>query len=153
MVQGFDFGLSTGGELVLNQSTWDIQAKMDNDLRLQLAYDRIKSVATNWFIDGIGANLESLIGKPCNEDAAETGKTLIMQQLTFDSLWEPEEIFIKATIVDMINITYNVYFKIKDASTEDTYSYELIAEIDMVKGVNIRYGWEPKYDRIKYKNL
>lgn len=153
MVQGFDFGLSTGGELVLNQSTWDIQAKMDNDLRLQLAYDRIKSVSTNWFIDEIGANLESLIGKPCNEAAAETGKTLIMQQLTFDSLWDPEEIFIKATIVDMINITYNIYFKIKDASTEDTYSYELIAEIDMVKGVNIRYGWEPKYDRIKYKNL
>lgn len=153
MVQGFDFGLSTGGELVLNQSTWDIQAKMDNDLRLQLAYDRIKSVSTNWFIDEIGANLESLIGKPCNETAAETGKALIMQQLTFDSLWDPEEIFIKATIVDMINITYNIYFKIKDASTEDTYSYELIAEIDMVKGVNIRYGWEPKYDRIKYKNL
>ena len=153
MVQGFDFGLSTGGELVLNQSTWDIQAKMDNDLRLQLAYDRIKSVSTNWFIDEIGANLESLIGKPCNETAAENGKTLIMQQLTFDSLWDPEEIFIKATIVDMINITYNIYFKIKDASTEDTYSYELIAEIDMVKGVNIRYGWEPKYDRIKYKNL
>ena len=153
MVQGFDFGLNTGGELVLNQSTWDIQSKMDNDLRLQLAYDRIKSVSTNWFVDEVGANLESLIGKPCNETAAEAGKTLIMQQLTFDSLWDSEEIFIKATIVDMINITYNIYFKIKDASTEDTYSYELIAEIDMVKGVNIRYGWEPKYDRIKYKNL
>jgi hypothetical protein len=153
MVQGFDFGLSASGELALNQSTWDIQAKMDDDLRLQLAYDRIKSVSTNWFIDEIGANLESLIGKPCNETTAEAGKALIMQQLTSDLLWEPEEIFIKATIVDMINITYNIYFKIKDASTEDTYSYELIAEIDMVKGVNIRYGWEPKYDRIKYKNI
>lgn len=153
MVQGFDFGLDTSGELVLNPNTWDIQSKTDNDLRLQLAYDRIKSVATNWFIDEIGANLESLIGKPCNEDAAETGKELILRQLTFDSLWDSSEIFIKATIVDMINITYNVYFKIKDVSTEDTYSYELIAEIDMVKGVKIRYGWEPKYDRIKYKNI
>ena len=153
MVKGFDFGLSTSGDLVLNPETWDIQAKTDNNLRLQLAYDRIKSVTTNWFIDGIGANLEALIGKPCNEDTAEAGKELIMHQLTFDSLWGTDEIFIKATIVDMINITYNVYFKIKDISTEDTYSYELVAEIDMVKGVNIKYGWEPKYDRIKYKNL
>lgn len=153
MVQGFDFGLSTNGELVLNQDTYDIEAKMDNDLRLQLAYDRIKSVTQNWFIDNVGANLESLIGKPCNQDSAETGKSLILNQLTFDSLWEPDEIFIKATIVDMIHLIYNVYFKIKDESTDDTYSYEIIAEIDLVKGVNIRYGWEPKYDRIKYKNL
>ncbi len=153
MVKGFDFGLSTSGDIVLNPETWDIQAQTDNNLRLQLAYDRIKSVTTNWFIDSIGANLESLIGKPCNEDTAEAGKELIMHQLTFDSLWGTDEIFIKATIVDMINITYNVYFKIKDISTEDTYSYELVAEIDMVKGVKIRYGWEPKYDRIKYKNL
>lgn len=153
MVKGFDFGLSTGGDLVLNPETWDIQAQTDNNLRLQLAYDRIKSVTTNWFMDDIGANLEALIGKPCNEDTAEAGKELIMHQLTFDSLWGTDEIFIKATIVDMINITYNVYFKIKDISTEDTYSYELVAEIDMVKGVKIRYGWEPKYDRIKYKNL
>lgn len=153
MINGFDFGLSTGGELVLNPGTWDIEAKTDNDLRLQLAYDRIKSVANNWFIDGIGANLESLIGRPCNQDSAEAGKELILNQLTFDSLWEPSEVFIKATIVDMIHLVYNVYFKIKDESTDDTYSYEIIAEIDLVKGVNIRYGWEPKYDRIKYKNL
>lgn len=153
MVKGFDFGLDTSGELVLNSNTWDIQAKTDNDLRLQLAYDRIKSVTNNWFIDKIGANLESLIGKPCNQDTAELGKTLINEQLTFDSLWDSSEIFIKASIIDMIHLTYNVYFKIKDESTEDTHSYEIIADIDLVKGVNIRYGWEPKYDRIKYKNL
>lgn len=153
MVKGFDFGLSTSGELVLNQDTHDIEAKMDNELRLQLAYDRIKSVANNWFIDHVGADLESLIGKPCNKELAEAGKYLIIKQLTFDKLWDESEIHIKAAINDMINITYNVYFKIKDESTEDTSSYEIIAEIDLVKGVHIRYGWEPKYDRIKYKNL
>ncbi len=153
MVKGFDFGLDTSGELVLNPDTHDIQAKTDNELRLQLAYDRIKSVTTNWFMEEIGADLESLIGRPCNKEMAEAGKQLIFKQLTFDKLWEASEIHIKATIKDMINITYSVYFKIKDESTEDTSSYEIIAEIDLVKGVNIRYGWEPKYDRIKYKNL
>ena len=108
MVQGFDFGLSTDGELVLDQNTWDIESKTNNDLRLQLAYDRIKSVTTNWFIDEIGANLESLIGKPCNKSTAEAGKELIMQQLTFDSLWEREEVFIKATSFFHLFIKFNI---------------------------------------------
>lgn len=153
MVKGFDFGLSTSGELVLDPQTWDIQRKKDNDLRIQLAYNRIKSVTNNWFIDNVGANLESLIGKPCNRDNAEYGKNLIMQQLTFDKLWNNNEIFVKATIINMFNITYNIYFKLQDEATEDVYSYEMIAEIDLVKGVNIRYGWEPRYDRIKYKDI
>ena len=44
----------------------------------------------------------------------------------------------------MINIEYNIYFKIRNPETDDTYSYEIIATIDLVKGVNIRYGWEPR---------
>lgn len=153
MVQGFDFGISTSGELVLDSDTFDIERKTDNDLRVQLAYDRIKSVTNDWFIDQIGANLESLIGKPCNQEYAEMGKTLILNQLTFDSLWDREDVFIKANIKDMINITYNVYLKIIDKEIEETYSYEIIAEIDLVKGVKVRFGWEPRYGRIKYKNI
>ena len=150
MIQGFDFGLSTSGELVLNENTHDIQAQMDNDLRLQLAYDRIKSIKNNWFIDEIGANLEFLIGKPSNKETAEYGKNLIYEQLIFDKLWNEDEIYIKANIINAVHFEYNVYFKIKDDSTDDTYSYEIIAEIDLVKGVKVRYGWEPKYDRIKH---
>lgn len=153
MIDGFDFGLSTYGDLELDQDTWDIQRRTDNDLRLQLAYDRIKSVTNNWYIDNIGANLESLIGRPCNQETAETGKALITEQLVLDKLWDESEFYIKATINNMTNITYDIYFKIKDDTTEDTYSYSIIAEIDLVKGVHIRYGWEPKYDRIKYKNI
>ena len=153
MIQGFDFKLNTKGYLVLNTDTWDIEKQTDDDLRLQLAYDRIKSVSTTWFIDEIGANLESLIGQPCNKTMAEAGKQLISQQLTFDNLWDEEEFFIKATIEDTMSITYNIFFKITDETTEDTSSYEIIATLDLVKGVNIRYGWEPKYDSIKYKNI
>ena len=54
---------------------------------------------------------------------------------------------------NMINITYNVYLKIIDREIEETYSYEIIAEIDLVKGVKVRFGWEPRYGRIKYKNI
>ena len=144
MVQGFDFGLNTDGEIVLDTDTYDIKARRNNDLRLQLAYDRIKSVSTNWFIDNIGADLESLIGKPCNKDYAESGKSAIAQQLTFDNLWDNHEFYIKAAINSMVHMEYSVFFKLKDETTEDTYSYEIIAVIDLVKGVNIRYGWEPR---------
>ena len=141
---GFDFSLDTTGELVLDEETHDIKPSTDNELRLQLAYDRIKSVSTNWYIDHIGANLESLIGKPCNQFYAQNGKSLIIQQLTFDSLWDSSEFFIKASIISMTSIEYNIYFKIRDTETDDTYSYEIVATIDLVKGVNIRYGWEPR---------
>lgn len=145
MVQGFDFGLDLSGELLLDKNTsLDILKKTENDLRLQLSYDRIKSVSNDWFEDHIGADLESIIGKPCNENTAEHGKELINEQLTFDQLWEEEEFFIKANIKSNMCIEYNVFFKIKDSETEDTYSFEISATIDLVKGVSIRYGWEPR---------
>lgn len=143
-IKGFDFSIDTNGELILNDDTHDINVKTEDELRLQLAYDRIKSVSNNWFIDNIGANLESLIGKPCNQNNAETGKQLIIQQLTYDNLWDINEFHIKANIISMNNIEYNIYFKLRDDTTEDTYSYEIVAVIDLVKGVHIRYGWEPR---------
>lgn len=153
MIHGFDFGITTDGELLLEEETHDIVSKYNDELRLQLAYDRIKSVSENWFIDKIGANIEMLIGKPCNENYAEMGKNLIYNQLTKDSLWDQNEFYIKANIIDMIHLRYNILFKIIDNETEDISSYEIIADIDLIKGVKVRYGWEPKYDRIKYKNI
>lgn len=150
MIEGFDFGLDTSGELIIDQDTSDILKQTDDNLRLQLAYDRIKSVSTNWFIDHIGANLESLIGRPCDVQHAEEGKSLIDTQLTFDKLWDDKEFYIKANINSNTSITYNILFKIYNKDSEETYSYIIEATIDLVKGVFIRYGWEPKYDSTKY---
>jgi hypothetical protein len=144
MVKGFDFGISTEGELLLDPDTYDIKRKTENELRLQLAYDRIKSVANDWYIDNIGSDLELLIGKPCNQEYAEKGKAMIASQLTFDKLWDQEEFYIRSIIHSMTNIEYNIYLKIIDSDTGDTYSYEINATIDLVKGVNVRYGWEPR---------
>lgn len=144
MIKGFDFGLNGLGELVLDEETSDIKRRETDDLRLQLAYLRIKSVANNWYKDHIGADLEGLVGRPCNESNAEQGKESIEYQLTFDKLWDEDEFFIRSQIKSVYTIDYNIFFKIKDSDTEDTYSYEISATIDLVKGVNIRYGWEPK---------
>lgn len=144
MAETFDFAITTDGEIIIDTNSHDIAQSINDTLRIQLAYNRIKSVARDWFVDEIGANLEELIGKPCTEDIAEYGKLKIMEVLTIDDLWSDDDIFIKSEIKNNTKITYNIYLKIYQVETEDVYSYEIEAELDLVKGVFIRYGWEPR---------
>ena len=144
MIQGFDFGFTSEGEIIINTDNHDISQTMNDDLRIQLAYNRIKSISRNWFVDEIGADLEELIGKPCTKEIAEYGKIKILQVLTVDNLWNKNDIFIKSEIKNNTNITYSIYLKIYQSETEDTYSHEIIAELDLIKGVHIRFGWEPR---------
>lgn len=144
MIEGFDFGFAPEGEIVVDSITHDIQKQTGNDLKIQMAYNRIKSVSRTWYIDEIGANLEEIIGKPCTKDIADYGKAKIINSLINDKLWLPEEVFVKAEIINNTNIIYNIYLKIVQQETEDTYSYLIVAELDLVKGVFVRYGWEPK---------
>lgn len=144
MIQGFDFGFTPKGELIIDKEIHDIKTTKEDELRIQLAYNRIKSISTNWYVDEVGADLEEIIGRACDKDTAEYGKSKIMHVLTFDGLWEKDDIFIKAEIKNNINITYTIYLKITQQETEDVYSYEIEAELDLIKGVKIRYGWEPR---------
>ena len=144
MIEGFDFGITTNGELVIDNNSHDINNTTNDDLRIQLAYNRIKSISNNWFVDEIGANLEELIGKPCTENIAEYSKNKIINELIFDDLWDKNDISVQSEIKNNTNITYSIYLKIYQSVSEDDYSYEIIAEIDLVKGVYVRYGWEPR---------
>lgn len=141
MTEGFDFGFTTEGEIIVDNESHDISQVTSDDLRIQLAYNRIKSISHNWFVDEIGADLEEIIGKSCTEDMAEYGKRKILNVLTIDSLWDEDDIFIKSEIKNNTNITYDIYLKIYQSETEDTYSYEIVAELDLIKGVFIRFGW------------
>jgi hypothetical protein len=144
MIEGFDFDFTPEGEIIVDNETHDINKSTNDELRIQLAYNRIKSISHNWFVDEIGADLEELIGKPCTQDIAEYGKQKIISVLAVDNLWEPTDVFIQSEIVNNTNIIYSIYLKIKQTETEDTYSYEITAELDLVKGVFIRFGWEPR---------
>ena len=143
-MDGFDFGFSPDGEIIVDSETHDIYKSKDDELKIQLSYNRIKSISKNWFIDEVGADLEEIIGKACNETTAEYGKLKIIDVLTFDGLWDDSDIFIKSEIKNNINITYNIFLKLRQSDTEEVYSYEIDAELDLVKGVHIRYGWEPR---------
>ena len=143
-MDGFDFGFSPDGEIIVDSDTHDIYKSQEDELKIQLSYNRIKSISNNWFIDEVGADLEEIIGKACNETTAEYGKLKIIDVLTFDGLWDDKDIFIKSKINNNINITYNIYLKLYQSDTEEVYSYEIDAELDLIKGVNVRYGWEPR---------
>ena len=143
-MEGFDFAITTEGELIIIEENHDIVKSLDDDLRIQLAYNRIKSVSKNWFVDEVGADMEELIGRPCTEDMAEYGKQKIINVLLIDDLWDKDDIFIKAEIKDNVHIIYSIYLKLFQSETEDTVSYEITVELDLVKGVFIKFGWDPR---------
>ena len=143
-MEGFDFAITTEGELIINEENHDIVKSLDDDLRIQLTYNRIKSISKNWFVDEVGADMEELIGRPCTEDMAEYGKQKIINVLLIDNLWNKDDIFIKAEIKDNVHIIYSVYLKLFQSETEDTISYEITVELDLVKGVFIKFGWDPR---------
>lgn len=144
MPEGFDFGFSPEGEILIDSDSNDICKKQSNDLKIQLSYNRIKSISKNWFVDEVGADLEEIIGKACNQETAEYGKSKIIKVLTFDDLWKENDIFIQAEIKNNVNILYTVYLKLIDEETEKVYTHEIDIELDLIKGVKIRYGWDPR---------
>lgn len=155
MIQGFDMTFLNEGEIIVNREDHDIHTVEGDELRIQLAYNRMKSISHDWFVDEVGADLEELIGKHCTKDIVEYGKQKIISVLTIDDLWSPDDIAIIGNINNNTNITYNVYLKIYQDENEDPWSYEIIAELDLVKGVFIRFGWKPKrkgwFKGVRYK--
>ena len=149
MVNGFDFAIESEGELAINSESHDIMTLTDDDLRIQLAYNIIKSVTKDWFIDNIGADLELLIGTHCTKEAVEHGKSRIKVALLKDELWDKEDIYIRGGITNNTNIIYNVYLKTytydpERTDNEDIYAYRIDVELDLIKGVHIRMGWNPR---------
>jgi hypothetical protein len=134
----YDFSLNESGELDIN-TEHDIDIKSLDDLRIQMAYTRIKSVANGWYVDHIGADLEEIIGRPCSEEYADIGKNKILDSLVYDELWDRNDVYIKSEIVDNKKIKYYVYLRTYQDYQEDVLTTEIIVELDLIRGINIRY--------------
>lgn len=138
---GFDFNIDDSGELIINQGEHDINKVNSDDLKIQLAYTRIKSISHGWFYDYIGADLEELVGRSVKEQTVQYGKEKIHNVLTYDGLWDDSDIFIQATIKDSTHLIYSVYLKTYTNDEFGEKSIELIIELDLIKGVKIKFGW------------
>lgn len=139
-MDGFDFAIDNLGDMLVNQSTYDTKSLEEDELRIQLAYTRIKSISHGWFYDYIGANLEELIGKPIQSSITDSGVKKIKEVLTFDNLWTNEDIYIQTTIKDSTHVIYSVYLKTYTDNEFEEKATILTINLDLVKGVNIHFG-------------
>lgn len=129
-----DFALTKEGDLSQSHSGHLNIVKKD-DLKLQNAHCRVQSVKSDWYMDNVGANLESLIGLPNETDTIELGKTLIRSSLTEHGLYRPDEIYIEVESVRVTVLQYLVYLK-----TEDRRASLLRVTVDALEGVTVEEG-------------
>lgn len=142
---GFDFKIDSTGEIIVDPKTYDIATVSDTNLKIQLAYTRIKSCVNEWFYDEVGANLEELVGRAAKVGTIEVGKARIIEVLTYDNLWDSKDLFVQSIIENATKLTYAVYFRIQTDDEFGETSKTIHVDLDLVKGVKVRYGWGDKY--------
>lgn len=142
---GFDLFIGKDGDLTADEYTHEMTKVDNNENRLQLALSRIKSVEPNWYKDNVGANLELLVGRPCTEETAETGKQMIRSVLIMDELWADEE-FVIISDIDTENrkITYTIYFKITEETIDAETAFSVNVEIDLIRGIVLKNIWQKR---------
>lgn len=140
-MDGFDFDIDESGELIVDDEKHEINKISDDELKIQLAYTRIKSISHGWFYDYVGADLEELVGRSIKESTIELGKQKIIEVLTFDDLWNAEDILIISNIKDSTHLIYSVFLRTYTNDEFGEKSIELTIELDLIKGVKIKFGW------------
>lgn len=141
-VNGFDFKIDEVGEVIIDPKNYDIASVSELDLKIQLAYTRIKSCINEWYYDEVGANLEELVGRAAKPSTIEVGKSRIIEVLTYDELWDEKDLFVQSIIENATKLTYAVYFKVKTNDEFGETSKTIYVNLDLIKGVKVRYGWK-----------
>lgn len=120
-----DFKLTGNGDLSIS-ATNELEFVKKEPLKLQYALARVKSVKNDWYIDNVGADLESLIGEPNVVETIELGKTLIIDALTGDGLFALDEVYVDA-IPHATDITFQVFLKLETIEESTVLNVSLSA--------------------------
>lgn len=112
-----DFKLTRDGDIQLSPDRFVEQVEEDK-LKLQTAWHCVQSIKSDWYIDHIGADLESLIGAPFDEATIEEGRLLIVNALTEHHLYSEDEIYIESSLSTPMTLIYDVYLKTKDGRAQ-----------------------------------
>lgn len=110
-----DLLLTEDGDLVLDEER-DLALASGVTYVAQQVYCRLKSVASDWFYDYVGADLEKFLGYPNTRETAEALSEKVKETLTQDGLLEPQELFIKPVPLDREMITLFVFIKVAENS-------------------------------------
>jgi hypothetical protein len=129
----FDFKITDSGELYYDNNTSElVKAESDDKLRQQCIC-RIKSVTNDWFNDNrIGANLESFLGEPNNQDTATSVMTSITDSLMYNNLVKKSNVFIIPK-VDRNFMSFVVFIRGIASKTPIAIN----VEIDIISGVRV----------------
>lgn len=112
-----DFKLTTDGDIQLSPDRFD-ECVVGDELKLQTARHCVQSVKSDWYIDNIGADLESLIGAPFNEETIETGRQFIINALTELQLYQEDEIYIESSLHTPMTLAYDIYLKTENGQAQ-----------------------------------
>lgn len=129
-----DFAITFGGDLS-QSTTKSLDIVKKDGLKFQNARCRVQSVQSDWYMDNVGANLESLIGLPNEADTVELGKNLIIASLTEHGLYKPDELYLEIEDISATTLRYLVYLK-----TEDRRARLLHVTVDALEGVTVEKG-------------
>lgn len=135
-----DFKLDYTGELQTTEDH-DLETVSDVEYKIQTSYDIIKSVSTTWFYDNIGANLEQHVGEPVTPANLESIKQQLIHHLTANNLWNTDDILVTYNVKKATKVIFSVFLRLYTNDKYKEESREIEVELDLIKGVNIRYGW------------
>lgn len=123
-----DFMLSEHGDIVLDKNS-DIKLIDGEELHIQIASNKLKSIANDWYIDNIGCNIESIISMPITDLLIETLKDKIIDDLTKDNDIANDSIYVEINHNE--NVTQILTYIRKEIG------YHLIRlNLDTVGGIN-----------------
>lgn len=131
----FDFSITNQGELIYNHFIQDIDRVEKDNLTMQIALNRIKSVVGDWFNTTIGANLEEYIGMPNTPSTSFDVMESILDALTFDDFLEKNSIY-QIPRLDKTNLSIKLF--IKKEFEDEPIVIDVV--VDMSSGVRISYG-------------
>lgn len=133
-----DLMLTDDGDLVLHEDNGlsheegDLKSSLGSKLISQIIINRVKTMSPDWFYDGIGADLEQLLGKVNNKETALKGAELIKNALTYDGFIKNDDIFVKPSPIDEFTIMYILAVRV---STSEELLFKV--GIALSSGVNI----------------
>jgi hypothetical protein len=111
----------------------DFALKREMNETRQMVYARLMTEKSDWYVyPSIGTVLTDLIGMPNSKETAQMGINTIMQALTYDNLFVPSQIDIKAVPVNPEEIVFLVRIQV---TLTDVFSFYAILNVN--KGVEI----------------
>jgi len=105
-----DLAITDDGDLMLTDDG-DLAIVEDIEYVAQMTKNRLRSVASDWYYDNIGADIETFIGKPNTKETCDELIAKITAALTSDAFCNLNDILIVANPLSTAEAMVGVFVK------------------------------------------